>query len=129
MASKRVAGLLVGIAAAALVLGSDRLLSAVSRGGLNPFELAELRTYDWRLTHTARPERARQDIAIVEIDERSLRSLQPNAGRWPWPRAVHSMLLDYLARAPAAQVEETRTLLAQEAVELANLHESIAGLA
>ena len=101
MASKRVAGLLVGIAAAALVLGSDRLLSAVSRGGLNPFELAELRTYDWRLTHTARPEQARKDIAIVEIDERSLRSLQPNAGRWPWPRAVHSMLLDYLARAPA----------------------------
>jgi hypothetical protein len=35
---------------------------------------------------------------------------------------------DYLARAPAAQVEETRTLLAQEQVELANLHESIAGL-
>ena len=69
--------------------------------GLSPFELAEIRTYDWRLTHTARPESARKDIAIVEIDEPSLRSLQPNAGRWPWPRAVHSMLLDYLARAPA----------------------------
>ena len=98
---KRLAGLLVGVAAAALVLGGDRLFTAVSRGGLSPFELAELRTYDWRLTHTARPEQARKDIAIVEIDERSLRALQPNAGRWPWPRAVHSMLLDYLARAPA----------------------------
>jgi adenylate cyclase len=98
---KHVAGLLVGLAAASLVLGGERLLSAVSRGGLNPFELAELRTYDWRLTHTARPDTARKDIAIVEIDERSLRTLQPNAGRWPWPRAVHSMLLDYLARAPA----------------------------
>ena len=101
MASKRSAGLLIGIAAAALVLGGDRLFSAVSRSGLNPFELAELRTYDWRLTHTARPDQARHDIAIVDIDERSLRGLQPNAGRWPWPRAVHSMLLDYLARAPA----------------------------
>jgi adenylate cyclase len=91
---KGVAGLLVGLAAATLVLIGDALFGAVSRDGLNPFDLAELRTYDWRLTHTARPDTARQDIAIVEIDERSLRSLQPNAGRWPWPRAVHSMLLD-----------------------------------
>ena len=98
---KRVAGVVVGLAAAVLVLGGEQLFSAVSRGGLNPFELAELRTYDWRLTHTARPSLARKDIAIVEIDEGSLRRLQPNAGRWPWPRAVHSMLLDYLARAPA----------------------------
>jgi adenylate cyclase len=101
MAGKRIAALLIGIAAAALVLGADWLFATVSRGGLSPFELAELRTYDWRLTHTARPETARADIALIEIDEYSLRSLQPNAGRWPWPRAVHSMLLDYLARAPA----------------------------
>jgi adenylate cyclase len=98
---KGVAGLLVGLAAATLVLIGDALFGAVSRDGLNPFDLAELRTYDWRLTHTARPDTARKDIAIVEIDERSLRSLQPNAGRWPWPRAVHSMLVDYLVRAPA----------------------------
>jgi adenylate cyclase len=98
---KRVAGLLVGLAAAALVLFGDVLFTAGSRGGLSPFELAELRTYDWRLTHTARPDTARKDIALIEIDEYSLRSLQPNAGRWPWPRAVHSMLIDYLARAPA----------------------------
>jgi hypothetical protein len=38
---------------------------------------------------------------LVEIDEYSLRLLQPHVGRWPWPRAVHSLLLDYLARAPA----------------------------
>lgn len=98
---KRVAGLLVGVAAALLVLLGDALLNTVSRGGLSPFDLAEIRTYDWRLTQTARPASARQDIAIVEIDEPSLRTLQPNAGRWPWPRAVHSMLIDYLARAPA----------------------------
>ncbi len=91
----------MGVAAALLVLLGDALLSTVSRGGLSPFDLAEIRTYDWRLTQTARPASARQDIAIVDIDEPSLRTLQPNAGRWPWPRAVHSMLIDYLARAPA----------------------------
>ncbi len=95
------AGVLVGLGAAALILLGDRLLVAGSRGGLGPLELVELKTYDWRLGRTARPETARTDIALVEIDEYSLRNLQPNAGRWPWPRAVHSMLLDYLARAPA----------------------------
>jgi valyl-tRNA synthetase len=35
---------------------------------------------------------------------------------------------DYIARAPAAQVEETRELMARERVELANLRETIAGL-
>ena len=104
MVNKRTAAVLIGLAAAALVLGSERLFAIVSRAGLSPFELAEVRTYDWRLTRTARPDTARKDIALIEIDEYSLRSLQPNAGRWPWPRAVHSMLVDYLARAPAKVV-------------------------
>jgi adenylate cyclase len=53
------------------------------------------------LTHTAQPITARRDIALVDIDEYSLRNLEPNTGKWPWPRAVHSMLIDYLVRAPA----------------------------
>jgi adenylate cyclase len=97
---KASAGLLVGCTAAATVLAVDLLFTRFTTG-LHPLEAVELRTYDWRLSHTARPDTARQDIALVEIDEYSLRNLQPNAGRWPWPRAVHSMLIDYLARAPA----------------------------
>jgi adenylate cyclase len=99
---KGVAGLLVGLGAAALVLGTDLVSGAVAAGsGLNPLQTIELKTYDWRLTRTARPETARQDIALIEIDEYSLRNLEPYAGRWPWPRVVHAMLLEYLARAPA----------------------------
>jgi len=97
---KASAGLLVGCTAAATVLAVDLLFTRFT-SGLHPLEAVELRTYDWRLSHTARPDTARQDIALVEIDEYSLRNLQPNAGRWPWPRAVHSLLIDYLARAPA----------------------------
>jgi adenylate cyclase len=97
---KAFAGLLVGGVAAALVVAADVLFTVFSAGGAHPLETVELKTYDWRLSHTARPETARTDIALVEIDEYSLRNL-PNAGRWPWPRAVHSMLIDYLARAPA----------------------------
>src|SRR3989442_569700 len=98
---KGVAGLLVGLGAAAIILLGDTLLRSDSRGRLSPFELVELRTYDWRLVHTATPADARRDIALVEIDEYSLRNLQENAGRWPWPRIVHSWLLDYLMRGPA----------------------------
>jgi len=84
------AGLGVGLAAAALALAAHAWLDTV-----------ELKTYDWRMARTARPDTASRDIALVAIDEYSLRNLQANAGRWPWPRAVHSMLIDYLAKAPA----------------------------
>ena len=102
---KAFAGLLVGFGAAALVLGADALFTTIAgSAGQNPFQTIELKTYDWRLTRTARPAGARQDIALVEIDEYSLRNLEPNAGRWPWPRVIHSMLIDYLARGPATVV-------------------------
>jgi adenylate cyclase len=95
------AGALVGTAAAALVLGTDLVGTRLIGGsGVQLLQAIELRTYDWRLTTTARPETALKNIALVEIDEYSLRNL-PQAGRWPWPRVVHAELLDYLARAPA----------------------------
>jgi len=84
------AGAILGVAAALIVLAAQPWLDTV-----------ELKTYDWRLARTARPETAAKNIALVAIDEYSLRNLQKNAGRWPWPRAVHSMLIDYLAKAPA----------------------------
>jgi adenylate cyclase len=102
---KAVAGILIGLGAGAAVLAADLLLIRAAGGiGSTPLQRAELITYDWRLAHTARPETARQDIALVEIDEYSLRNLQKFAGRWPWPRVVHSMLVDYLAAAHAKLV-------------------------
>ena len=97
MARKIVAGTLVGIVAAGIVLVLNLLFAG--RSGTSLLQTVEMRTYDWRLATTARPSTARQDIALIEIDEYSLRNLQPFAGRWPWPRVVHAGLLDYLARA------------------------------
>jgi adenylate cyclase len=94
--------LLIGVAAAAIVLSLDFLLTRVVGGDeRNPLQAIELKTYDWRLRQTADPRSARSDITLVEIDEYSLRNLEPNTGRWPWPRVVHSMLIDFLARGPA----------------------------
>lgn len=98
---KAIAGLVLGLGAGALVLGLALVFARQSAGSVDPLQSIEFRTYDWRLTRTARPATARRDLALVEIDEYSLRNLQPNAGRWPWPRAVHSMLIDFLQRAPA----------------------------
>jgi adenylate cyclase len=96
---KVLAGVTAGVLASTVVIGVDLLLTRISAGGVQPLQAIELRTYDWRLSRTARPETARRDIALIEIDEYSLRNLQPNAGRWPWPRIVHGELFDYLSRA------------------------------
>src|SRR5207247_1211769 len=98
------AGLIVGLLSAAIIIIADELFTRVGDAAINPLTTFELKTYDWRMSATARADAARKDIALVEIDERSLRNLQPNAGRWPWPRAVHMMLVDYLARGPAKVV-------------------------
>ena len=57
---KAVAGTLIGLGAAALVLGLHVLSSG--RAGTSLLQSVEMRTYDWRLVTTARPSTARQDI-------------------------------------------------------------------
>jgi len=95
-----VAGLLIGLLAAAVIIGTDELFSRLEGGtAVNPLQTLEMQTYDWRLSTTAQPATARKDIALIEIDEFSLRNLEPYAGRWPWPRLIHATLLDYLIRA------------------------------
>jgi adenylate cyclase len=92
-------GLAIGTLAWALSLGLGRL---------DVFEDQELSTYDRRLSAirgtamASRPDRT--DIAIVEIDETSLRLLEPTFGRWPWPRVVHSAVVDYLSKAQAKAI-------------------------
>ncbi|MGD9953678.1 MAG: CHASE2 domain-containing protein [Burkholderiales bacterium] len=45
------------------------------------------------------------DVVLVDIDEASLASMQDEAGRFPWPRAVYADLLDGLmAQKPRAVV-------------------------
>lgn len=92
---KIVAGLLLGAGSAAVVL-------LLASAGL--LEVAELKTYDWRM-RTVAELRARSaeplghpDIVLVEINDASIRELAPLVGRWPWPRALTGLLIDYLSR-------------------------------
>ncbi|MBP1604878.1 MAG: cyaA [Acidobacteria bacterium] len=87
----------------ALGLGSAALVALLSwLPWAGPFlDTVEHKTYDRRLRLLADPGSARPDIVLVEINESTLRALEPVAGRWPWPRAVHAQVIDFLARAPA----------------------------
>ena len=86
---KAVAGLLLGAGAAAVVL-------ALGWGGW--LDRLEILTYDWRTRAIVTPAGASPGIVFVEVNDTTLRDLAPVFGRWPWPRAAFSMLIDYLHR-------------------------------
>jgi adenylate cyclase len=87
---KILAGLAIGIGSAALVV-------LLARPGW--LETAELKTYDWRMRTLRHWSPAvHPDIVLVEINDATLRDLKDVAGRWPWPRALMALLVDYLHR-------------------------------
>jgi len=88
-------GVGIALAAGLVAFGLGRI--PVVRG-------VEWLLYDLRMRRTIDPGHAPANIAIVDIDETSLRDLEPFVGRWPWPRVLHAHLLDFLARAPARLV-------------------------
>jgi adenylate cyclase len=92
---KVVAGLLLGIGAAAIVL-------ALHSAGF--LETAELKLYDWRMRLAAAPASVDHDIVLVEINESTVRDMEPIFGHWPWPRVALSYVINYLHRAPAKVV-------------------------
>jgi CHASE2 domain-containing sensor protein len=104
---KVIAGLLLGLGASgiALLLGATGLL-----------DTAELKTYDWRVRRTADPASVRRDIVFVEINDTSIRDLEPYFGRWPWPRAVLGVLIDFLARGGAKVVAIDLSVLEKDNV-------------
>lgn len=71
-------------------------------GGL--LEHFEWRTLDVRHRHFARPSPFTERIVILDITEESIERLRPIYGRWPWPRALHGEVAEYLAEDGAAAV-------------------------
>jgi len=89
-----------------VAIGALAWALAVGLGRLDVFRAQELSAYDLRLVASHPAGRAsgdlpRTDLVIVEIDETSLRLLEPTFGRWPWPRVVHAAVVDFLRKAQA----------------------------
>ncbi len=87
---------------AAFTLASALLAGVLGQASL--LQQLELKTYDARLRAVATGEGPPPAIAQVLIDDHSIRQLEPMVGRWPWPRMVHAVLVDFLARGPATLV-------------------------
>ncbi|MEO7888945.1 MAG: adenylate/guanylate cyclase domain-containing protein [Vicinamibacterales bacterium] len=58
-------------------------------------------SYDWRVQRSHHRVSPSSPIVLVEINESSVRALEPMLGRWPWPRAVHAAAIDYIAASGA----------------------------
>ena len=86
----------VGVALGLAASAAAAVMAATSFG-----QRVEHSSYDLRVAATARPVDPSSPIAIVEINEASIRALEPVVGRWPWPRLVHGSAIDYLKRAGA----------------------------
>jgi len=88
---KIVAGVSLGVGTAAIVF---------LVGWAGWLEFFELNLYDARVRLRARHTSVRQDIVLVEINDATIRDFSPIA-RWPWPRALHAVLIDFLKRGGA----------------------------
>ena len=108
MVRKLAAGLALGALAALIVL-------TLGAGGL--LETAELKAYDWRMRRVADPSSINKDIVLVEINDASIRAMEPAFGHWPWPRLAVSYVVDYLHRASAKVIAIDLTLAERDRVQ------------
>lgn len=87
-----------------LALGVGAMVLALLAGRVGFIQTLDWKLYDQHVRLAADPATASPRIVVVNIDETSLRGMQPLVGRWPWPRLVHASVVDFLARGPATAV-------------------------
>ncbi len=68
------------------------------------FNTIELKTLDYRFRLLAKHEVASREIILVEIDDNSIKHLEPEFGRWPWTRDAHGYFLRFMRNAGAKVV-------------------------
>jgi len=86
-----------------LALAASLVAAGLSLPGFA--DTIELKTYDWRVRQTTADRLSPSSpVIVVAIDDESLRRMEPLVGRWPWPRLVHALVVDYLAAAGARAV-------------------------
>lgn len=84
---------------AGVAIGLGSALFILALAALGWLERVEMSSYDWRLrTLRERSPSVHPDIALVEINDATIRDMQEVAGRWPWPRALSALLIDFMAR-------------------------------
>ncbi|PYC23598.1 adenylate/guanylate cyclase domain-containing protein [Aquipseudomonas alcaligenes] len=59
---------------------------------------------DWLIRQRATQQAPDPRIVVIDIDDTSLQALAGEAGKWPWPRALHAELLEHLLAQQAEAV-------------------------
>jgi len=85
-----------------LSLAAAALAGVVASLGF--FQTLELKTLDYRFRLHAGTSTASPDIVIIEVDDPSIKFLEPEVGRWPWPRNVYSVIIDFARQAGARTI-------------------------
>ena len=68
-------------------------------------QLVEHRFYDLRARQLARSTQPSDEIVVVALDDASLQRLEPELGRWPWPRALFAEVLQVLTPARTVLID------------------------
>lgn len=53
--------------------------------------------YDALARHVRASKKAHPDVAVILVDEASLKAMNPMVGRWPWPRSVFADLIEFIS--------------------------------
>ncbi len=79
-------------------------LITLSLYSLHLFDRAEYQLYDLQAKHLRADKKPDSKIKVVLVDEAALKSVANVAGRWPWPRAIWSDVLDFFSLGGARAV-------------------------
>jgi adenylate cyclase len=82
------------LGAGLIMVASGLLLTALHLGGA--LQRLEWLSYDLRMQATRDAMTKPSEVAVILIDEASLKAMEPVVGRWPWPRSVHADILDFI---------------------------------
>ena len=70
----------------------------------NFLESYELKTYDQLCRLNAPSSPVAGDIALIVVDQGSLRAAQSNGINWPWPRQMYAPIIEYCASSGAKSI-------------------------
>ncbi|MBE9505024.1 MAG: CHASE2 domain-containing protein, partial [Proteobacteria bacterium] len=68
------------------------------------FDALELMTFDMRSKAVREDTLPHPDIEIIMIDDDSIKWMDDQVGRWPWPRDLWGDLIDYLSMGGARAI-------------------------
>jgi adenylate cyclase len=86
----------------AILIGLGCAIAAIMLNRVELIKTWELKTYDWRMK--VLPATTQDDVAILYVDEPSLRHMESMGVGWPWPRELYSLALNFLKRGKAKAV-------------------------